>query len=469
MKETSNYKFRLPDGTDPAAIEDINENVKTLDGLLQPTADPQVAPVNNGPGKIGQWVSWLVNRIMAITGKPNFWDNPDITLAALKSHKSRHLPGGVDPIDTAAPSGGLGADNAEGEAASYARSDHTHKAFDAVAPADVGGIPGAGVSASAARRDHVHGIGVNAVTDTHLGDRTVDDNIAPEADAGQLSALLGAFAYVLKSITGKAGWKTAPATTLEAAKAHMDAGDAHMAATVAVHGAVSTPTPDRLVTRDAAGRAQVATPSAGADISNKDYVDSQILLITSSGIPKLYMYEESHEATSIGQTEFNIDLGTFDPVTDNVIVFVNSTHLKSSEYSIGTLPNRVILDAGIEELPATVVFLILKHVATGPEGSVSGRTIAPKTIELSALTDYSVYKSIPDSNGIYTVIELKRSDGTLFLRSTLSSPNAAGNYQTRTQQEYGIDGTTLLRTITYTLNYAAGAILGDDPISEVLA
>jgi hypothetical protein len=46
----------------------------------------------------------------------------------------------------------------------------------------------------------------------------------------------------------------------------------HIDAT-AVHGAVPAPTANRLMARDAAGRAQVADPAAAADISTKKYVD----------------------------------------------------------------------------------------------------------------------------------------------------------------------------------------------------
>ncbi|MDR2697485.1 MAG: hypothetical protein LBB40_03300 [Holophagales bacterium] len=47
---------------------------------------------------------------------------------------------------------------------------------------------------------------------------------------------------------------------------HIDADNAH--------GATSLATASRLVIRDANGRAQVATPSAAADIATKGYVDS---------------------------------------------------------------------------------------------------------------------------------------------------------------------------------------------------
>ncbi|MBF0153268.1 MAG: hypothetical protein HQL64_05960 [Magnetococcales bacterium] len=52
------------------------------------------------------------------------------------------------------------------------------------------------------------------------GDYTIDDSQAPTSDTGPLSLILSWFGNMIKSITGKASWRTAPATTLEAASAH---------------------------------------------------------------------------------------------------------------------------------------------------------------------------------------------------------------------------------------------------------
>ncbi|WP_232622320.1 hypothetical protein, partial [Rhodococcus rhodochrous] len=62
-----------------------------------------------------------------------------------------------------------------------------------------------------------------------------------------------------------------------------------------------------------------------------------------------------------------------------------------------------------------------------------------------------------------TVTEYRRLDDTLFLRSTLSNPDARGNYQTNTEVYYKADGTTVDRTITITRTYDADG----DWISEV--
>ena len=50
----------------------------------------------------------------------------------------------------------------------------------------------------------------------------------------------------------------------------------HIDATTGVHGAVSTATASKIIIRDSAGRAQVASPSADSDIATKKYVDDLV-------------------------------------------------------------------------------------------------------------------------------------------------------------------------------------------------
>lgn len=66
-----------------------------------------------------------------------------------------------------------------------------------------------------------------AVDDDVIGNREVDDTQSPTGNIGKLSNFLNWFAYMIKSITGKANWRTKPATTLDAAKTHIDAAAPH--------------------------------------------------------------------------------------------------------------------------------------------------------------------------------------------------------------------------------------------------
>jgi len=123
---------------------------------------------------------------------------------------------------------------------------------------------------------------------------TLDPVAAPTGNVGGLRALLGWLANRIRAATGATNWWDAPATTLAAAHSHhgrldnphavtaAQAGaetpagaqtrvDAHAAVTDA-HAATAAPTASRIVLRDADGRAQVAVPSAAADIARLDTV-----------------------------------------------------------------------------------------------------------------------------------------------------------------------------------------------------
>lgn len=105
------------------------------------------------------------------------------------------------------------------------------------------------------------GLAAGAATDAVIGNRTIADTAAPTADTAAPTTLLSGLGNMIKQITGGATWRTAPAMTIAAIKAILDA-------------AVSAATANAIIKRDASGRAQVAAPSAAADIARKDTVDA---------------------------------------------------------------------------------------------------------------------------------------------------------------------------------------------------
>ena len=60
-----------------------------------------------------------------------------------------------------------------------------------------------------------------AVSDTMIGSRTIVDSTAANTDTGFLTTIVSMLAYMIKAITGKSTWRTAPATTLEVANTHI--------------------------------------------------------------------------------------------------------------------------------------------------------------------------------------------------------------------------------------------------------
>ena len=84
------------DSKDPVGVSDLNrmEGNPLAIETGERTLDPAQAPSSN-TGTLRQILSWLANRIRAITGMANWYDAPPTTLTAAKSH-----------IDAAAPHSG---------------------------------------------------------------------------------------------------------------------------------------------------------------------------------------------------------------------------------------------------------------------------------------------------------------------------------------------------------------------------
>jgi len=68
--------------------------------------------------------------------------------------------------------------------------------------------------------------------------------------------------------------------------------------------------------------------------------------------------------------------------------------------------------------------------------------------------DYlSQYGSDPDVDGIYRVVDFKRPDGRMYMKSTLSNPDSQNNYQTVTWEFYNQEGTAIVRTVYWAITY----------------
>lgn len=117
--------------------------------------------------------------------------------------------------------------------------------------------------------------------------------------------------------------------------------------------------------------------------------------------------------------------------------------------TVGTGPNQIPTRDGAGLLHADTVGG--RSVGTGanqlPTRDGFGRLVADMT------ANYKVTKSGKDANGIFTTVEYRRPDDTLFMRSVLSNPDANGNYQTDTWTFYAADGTTPVETKVWTITY----------------
>lgn len=89
MKQTMNYGFNLPEGSDIQDVSVLDDNFSQIDEALCPTVSQNAAPTSGQQkGKLSVVVGWLANRIKAITGLANWYDTPSTTLSACASHIS---------------------------------------------------------------------------------------------------------------------------------------------------------------------------------------------------------------------------------------------------------------------------------------------------------------------------------------------------------------------------------------------
>lgn len=84
-----------PDGSVTAAK--LASNSATDPKIGSRSANPATAPSSNGPGVLTDWLSWITNRIKAISGTANWYDAPAISLATAKSNADTHRT--ASPID----------------------------------------------------------------------------------------------------------------------------------------------------------------------------------------------------------------------------------------------------------------------------------------------------------------------------------------------------------------------------------
>lgn len=76
-------------------------------------------------------------------------------------------------------------------------------------------------------------------------------------------------------------------------------------------------------------------------------------------------------------------------------------------------------------------------------------------VEFDIYSDlYKGYSTNKDANGVYTTYTLnRRTDDSKYYDMVLSNANVNGQYETSVEKYYGADGTTILKTITWTLTY----------------
>lgn len=197
---------------------------------------------------------------------------------------------------------------------------------------------------------------------------------------------------------------------------------------------------------------------------------------------KTFKYEEGYYTSLVdGTTSFNLNATAFNPFTDSVELWYSdgARMFKNKEYTIsGSLITLVGWSLNKDDF---ISWIARKGTsALDPPGTngadLMEASVAKSKLELSVQTDlnkigeiilqlgnvlplgdltqFSVYKSNKDVNGLYTTVSIKRKDGTLAITSVLSG-GTSPNYTTKVETYYKSDGTIIGNPITYTRTYDA--------------
>jgi len=202
------------------------------------------------------------------------------------------------------------------------------------------------------------GLDAGVITDAHLGARGILDTHAPPPSAAYDDTLtnhLRTLATRVKAIMGTASWADGVPTTLAVASAHV-------AATTA-HSATSAATADRIIVRDAHGRARVSAPEHPDDIARKADID-----LAAAG-------EHDHDDRYYTQTQLGASGGTgtnivhADRIGAGTLAGARIPNLNASKITAGTLA-----DARIPNLNASKITAGTLAVARGGTGlgSITG-------------------------------------------------------------------------------------------------
>ena len=161
------------------------------------------------------------------------------------------------------------------------------------------------------------------------------------------------------------------------------------------------------------------------------------------------------------------EIGVFamDPDEGEILYAVSNTGDNPADYIPPESSDAVeeiiefIVSIGTSENVNTIIDGSLVYASANDLDNLSSRV---NQLEQENILNLSTIRLNKDSNDVYTEIQYKRVDGTLFMKSVLSG-GTSPQYTTRTVTYYGGDGTTVTSTTTYSIGYT-----GDDLTSEVI-
>lgn len=205
--------------------------------------------------------------------------------------------------------------------------------------------------------------------------------------------------------------------------------DAHVATTSA-HGAVSAPTANRLIVRDANGRAQIGAPNAAADIARLDTVTGQVGALTD-----LQTTAKGNTVAAINEV-FQSGVSAKQGVVDAINAMGGSA---STSDSWATLANKIqTINTG-------------KKYATGDVTSSSGATDFTRTDGTTISTGYLTVSGLTFTPTVITVTVKSNSAFALAFTAKTATHTAGPYVYTGTGAAIKVTGTAYINSTGFRL------------------